>query len=76
MDISFDQTMLIVAEHFIASLINIYGKYPVSTDDGTWYPPQACKFLKQRHHLHSTYEKSIIERARARTSNPIHQGKN
>jgi hypothetical protein len=23
---------------------------------------QACKFLKLKHHLHSLYEKSIIER--------------
>ena len=36
-DISFDRTML-VAERFIASLINTYGKHPVSTDGGTWYP--------------------------------------
>jgi putative transposase len=28
---------------------------------GTWYP-YACKFLKLRHHLHSSFEKSIIER--------------
>ena len=59
-DMSFERTML-VTERFIASLINIYGKHPVSTDGGTWYP-QACKFLKQRHHLHSPFEKSIIER--------------
>jgi putative transposase len=59
-DISFDRTML-VAERFIASLINTYGKHPVSTDGGTWYP-QACRFLKLKHHLHSSLEKSIIER--------------
>ncbi len=28
---------------------------------GTWYP-QACKFLKVEHHIHSPYEKSVIER--------------
>jgi len=33
----------------------------VSTDGGTWYP-QACQFLKLNHHLHSPFEKSIIER--------------
>ena len=45
MDISFERTMLIVAERFITSLINIYGKHPVSTADGerTWYPPQALQ---------------------------------
>lgn len=36
--------------------------HPVSTDVGTWYP-QACRFLRlHRHHIHSPYEKSIIER--------------
>ena len=26
----------------------------------TWIPPQACQFLKLKHHLHSPFEKSII----------------
>ena len=61
-DISFERTMLI-AERFIASLIDKYGKHPISTDGGgTWYPPQDCQFLKLDHHIHSFYEKSIIER--------------
>ena len=60
LDISFERNML-VDERFIASLINTYGKHPVSTDGGTWYP-QACRFLKLKHHLHSSLEKSIIER--------------
>ncbi len=34
--------------------------HSVSSDGGTWYP-QACRFLKLKHHLHSSYEKSIIE---------------
>ena len=28
---------------------------------GAWYP-YACKFLKLRHHIHPSFEKSIIER--------------
>jgi putative transposase len=48
-DISFERTML-VAERFIASLINTFGKHSVSTDVGTWYP-QACKFLKVHQHI-------------------------
>ena len=40
---------MLVAERFIASLINNFGKCPVSTDGGTWYP-QACKFLDVGHH--------------------------
>src|SRR3954451_6943565 len=60
-NISFERTMLIVAERFIASLINTYGKHQVSTDGGTWYP-QTCQFLKLKHHIHSPFEKSIVER--------------
>ena len=59
-DMSFERTML-VAERFIASLIDEFGKHPVSTDGGTWYP-QACRFLKLKHHIHSPLEKSLIER--------------
>ena len=52
---------MFVAEHFILNLVKRYGEHPVSTDGGTWYP-QACRFLRLRHHIHSRYEKSIIER--------------
>ncbi|MEZ5368759.1 MAG: DDE-type integrase/transposase/recombinase [Candidatus Nitrosocosmicus sp.] len=52
---------MFVAERFLSSVVNDYGKHPVSTDGGTWYP-QACEFLKLEHHLHSSYEKSLIER--------------
>ena len=61
-DISFERTML-VAERFIASLINKFGKHHVSTaDGGPLYQPQACHFLKLKHHFHSSFEKGIIER--------------
>jgi putative transposase len=59
-DISFERSML-VAERFLSSLLNTYGEHPISTDGGIWYP-QACRFLKLKHHLHSPFEKSIIER--------------
>jgi putative transposase len=53
---------MFVAEHFLSDIVDEYGEFPVSTaDGGTWYP-QACKFLKLKHHLHSFLEKSIIER--------------
>jgi putative transposase len=61
MRISLERSILI-AEQFLQELIKKYGKYPVSTDGGTWYP-QACRFLKLHHHIHSYYERSIIERA-------------
>ena len=52
---------MFVAERFISKLVVTCGSHPVSTDGGTWYP-QACKFLKLQHHIHSSFEKSIIER--------------
>ena len=52
---------MFVAEKFIAGLTRVYDKHSVSTDGGgTRYPHQACRFLKLNHHLHSSYEKSII----------------
>jgi putative transposase len=53
---------MFVAERFIADLVKDHGKHAVSTDGGTWYPSQACMFLKLKHHIHSTLEKSLIER--------------
>ncbi len=52
---------MLIAERFIADLVKIHGKHPVSTDGGTWYP-QAFRFLKLKHHIHSPLEKSLIER--------------
>ncbi len=52
----------IVAEQFLKQLVIKYGKHKVSSDGGTWYPSQACKFLKLKHHIHSSFEKSVIER--------------
>jgi putative transposase len=48
---------MFVAEHFLSDIVDKYGhQYPVSTDGGgTWYPPQACKFLKLNHHIHSSH---------------------
>lgn len=60
LNISKERNMLI-AERLIADLVRIHGKHPVSTDGGTWYP-QACRFLKLDHHVHSSLEKSLIER--------------
>ena len=52
---------MFVAERFLSGLVKIHGNHPVPTDGGTWYP-QACGFLKVDHHIHSPFEKSIIER--------------
>ena len=56
------ETNILIAERFISDLAKVHGKHPVSTDGGTWYP-QACRYLKIRHHhIHSSWEKSLIER--------------
>jgi len=55
------ERIMLIAERFISSLVQIHGKHPVSTDGGTWYP-QACRFLNVDHHIHSSLEKSLIER--------------
>ena len=52
---------MFVAERFLSGLVKDYGNHPVSTDGGTWYP-QACEFLQMDHHIHSSLEKSLIER--------------
>jgi putative transposase len=52
---------MIVAESFLRSLIKIYGKHTVYSDGGTWYP-EACISVGLQHRLHSSYEKSIVER--------------
>jgi putative transposase len=58
--ISRDITLLI-AEAFLKTLVKVYGKHPVYSDGGTWYP-QAYNFLGLVHRLHSPFEKSVIER--------------
>jgi hypothetical protein len=57
---------MFIAARFISNLVKRYGEQPVSTDGGTLYPPQACKFLRIKHHLHHSAfeEKSIIKRER------------
>jgi putative transposase len=56
-----EERNMFVAENFIRSLVDKYGRHTVYTDGGTWYP-QACNFLNLKHRLHSPLEKSIIER--------------
>jgi putative transposase len=57
-----------IAERFLSDIVvDKLGQYPISTDRGTWYPPQAFRFLNLNHHIHSfvyNNEKSLIERTR------------
>ena len=50
-----------VTWRFLSTVVDKYGIHQVSTDGGTLYPG-ACKFLNLHHHIHSDFEKSIIER--------------
>ena len=61
LSISKERNMFVAAERFMLGLVTVHGNHPVSTDGGTWYP-QACKFLKLQHHIHSPFEKSLVER--------------
>ena len=46
LNISKERNMF-VAERFLSNIIKEYGKHPVSTDGGTWYP-QACQILETK----------------------------
>ena len=50
-----------VAELFLSYILKECNSRPDLTDDDIRYP-NACRFLKLVHHLHSSFEKSIIER--------------
>jgi putative transposase len=56
-----EERNMLVAEKFIRSLIEKYGKHVVYTDGGTWYD-EACNVLRLKHYLHSSIEKSLMER--------------
>jgi hypothetical protein len=48
--------MFVAIEKFNAWLIKSCDKHPsVETDGGTWYPSQACKFLKLPNLVHFFY---------------------
>ncbi|MER5191847.1 MAG: hypothetical protein ABJB76_09095 [Candidatus Nitrosocosmicus sp.] len=55
MSVSKERNMFVLAERFLSDVVEKYGLHPVSTDGGTWYLPQACKFLKLPHHVHFLY---------------------
>ncbi len=52
---------MFVAERILSQVVNKYGLHSVSLDSSTWYPP-ACRILKLENHIHSSFEKSMIER--------------
>ena len=44
---SLERNMLI-AEEFLHSMINKYGKHPISTDGGTWYHSSSLQILENK----------------------------
>jgi putative transposase len=56
-----EERNMIVAEKFIRSLVSKYGKHTVYTDGGTWYD-EAYNVIGLKHYLHSSIEKSLMER--------------
>ena len=56
-----EERNMLVDEKFIKSLVEKYGRHVIYTDGGTWYD-EACNILKLKHYLHSSFEKSLMER--------------
>ena len=59
--ISQKREICLLLKNSFDSLVEKYGKHTVYTDGGTWYS-EACNVLKLKHYLHSSIEKSLIER--------------
>jgi transposase-like protein len=57
-----EERNMLIAEKFIRSLVEKYGRHTVYTDGGTWYDDEACNVIGLKHHLHSSIEKSLMER--------------
>ena len=57
----YEHRNMLVLSAFLESLVSKYGRHPVYSNGGTWYP-EACTFLHLKHHLHSPLDKSMIER--------------
>ncbi len=51
-------------ELFLKDLVRKYGRHPVWTDAGDWYPP-ACELMNLKHHvyLHGSWLWEVMERA-------------
>jgi transposase-like protein len=57
---------MFVTERFLSSIVDKQNQHPVSTDGGgMWYPSQACRFLKLKHHLHLLTRKALLKEQNA-----------
>ncbi len=52
---------MLVAKRFLSTFKEKFGNQSFPSDGGTWYHG-TCKFLKLKHGLDSSYEKSLIKR--------------
>ena len=62
---------MLIAELFIAHVVRIHGRHPVSTDGGGTWDPQACRFFQTR----SPYPFLFGEKL-DRKKNAVYQGQN
>jgi putative transposase len=58
--ISYNRSIL-DAHTFLKELRNRYGRKPIWTDEGLFYP-EACRYLRLEHHVYPTEWKNLIER--------------
>ena len=58
--VSYNQSGL-DATIFLRELIGRYGRKPIWTDEGAWYP-EACRYLRLEHHVYPVQWKNLIER--------------
>ena len=56
-----EERNMLVAEKFIRSLVENMENIQYILMDGTWYD-EACNVLRLKHYLHSSIEKSLMER--------------
>ena len=56
-----EERNMLVAEKFIRSLVEKYGRHTVYTDGGAWYD-EACNVIGLKYYLHSPFQKSLMER--------------
>ena len=56
-----EERNMLVAEKFLRSLVEKYGRHTAYTDGGTWYD-EACNIIGLKHYLHSPFQKSLMER--------------
>ena len=52
---------ILVAELFLQSLIDRYGRHPVYSDGANWYP-DACRSLGLEHHIYDYLRGNLMER--------------